>query len=132
MDIPKQMSEDRIGGQRLPRKEGSGFNRGFQARQPNAPASRRLRKMATSQKSDGKTKALRIGAPQPDCLIPAHAYLEGHDGAFSLRKYLCGAAGELFRPRRADARHLPKADQAEPAARGSSRPRSGPALQPGG
>src|SRR6266853_1922381 len=132
MDIPKTDVGGSNRGPGAGPQRGSGFTRGFQARQPNAPASRASEKWCQSQKSDGKTRgpldrgtASRLSNSQ---LCLSWAY----DGAFSLRKYLCDAAGELFRTRRPDARHFASTDQAEPAACCSTRPRSGPALQPGG
>ena len=49
----------------------------------------------------------------------------GHDRPFPVPEHLCGAAGELFRPRGADPRRRPPADQAEPGAGGPARARSG-------
>ena len=74
-----------------------------------------------------KQRTRRRLRPQTDCLIPPHAYLDGHDGPFSLPEHLCGAAGELFRAGGADAGGRTPADQIEPAAGAPSRPRSGPA-----
>src|ERR1700682_1221295 len=103
MDVPKQMSEDRIGGPEAAPQRASGFTRGSGGRQPNAGA--------VSAPKRGPFR----GAPQADCLIPKRAYLVGHDGPFPLPKYLRGTAGELLRPRGADAGHRAPADQAEPA-----------------
>src|SRR5690349_16467123 len=47
-----------------------------------------------------------------------------YDAAFPVRAHLCGAAGELFRPCRADPCDGPAADQAEPGACHRSRARS--------
>src|SRR3954454_4171035 len=78
--------------------------------------------------------AVSEGAPGSTALSNSGRCLSlGHDGAFPLSKYIFGAAGELFRPGRADTRFLAETDQVEPAARGSSRPRSGSAPPaPGG
>src|SRR3954449_1699419 len=77
--------------------------------------------------------ALSEGPPGSTALSNSGRCLSlGHDGAFPLSKYIFGAAGELFRPGRADTRFLAETDQVEPAARGSSRPRSGSARQPRG
>ena len=59
--------------------------------------------------------------------IPQPRLSWGHDGPFPVPEHLCGAAGELFRPRRPDPGRRPAADQAEPGAGGPARPRSGPA-----
>src|SRR6478609_4422170 len=106
MDIPKQMSEDRIGGQGLPRKEGQGLPEAFRRGNRMRPQAGLQKNGDKVEKVTEKQRAVWTGASQTDCLIPAHAYLDGHDGAFSLRKYLCGAAGELFRAGRTDARQL--------------------------
>src|SRR5665213_2262610 len=50
-----------------------------------------------------------------------------HDGAFPLRKHLCGASGQFFRAGCTDAGRGAETDQIEPAACDSSRPRPGPA-----
>src|ERR1700694_3486259 len=105
----------------------SGLTRGCQARQPNAPPRMDHRMCRNARKTAGKTGSLGPAHRQIDCLIPDHAYLDGHDGPFPLRKHLYGPAGELFRPRRTNARGLAEADQIEPGARNPSPPRSGPA-----
>src|SRR5260370_42183176 len=53
-----------------------------------------------------KQRTLWSGAPQTDCLIPAHDHLDAHDGPFPLRTYLYRAAGRLLPPGRANARRL--------------------------
>src|SRR5450631_4248078 len=86
-----------------------------------------LRKMTEKQRSFPACTAAKT-----DCLIACDAYLDLHDGPFPLPEHLCGAARQLFRPGRPDAGRFAAADQAEPAAGGPPRPRSGPAWQPGG
>ena len=49
------------------------------------------------------------------CLFPRSRLSLGHDRPFPVPEHLCGAAGELFRPRRPYPRRQPPADQAEPA-----------------
>src|SRR5882724_5197366 len=127
MEILKKLAEGRIGELGCTPREASGFTRGFQARQPNAHGSASWKMMPNPSKSAGKTSDLCSRPPATDCLILRRAYLLAYDGPFPLRKHLCGAAGELFRPRRTDPRDLPKTDQAEPAACDPPRPRSGSA-----
>src|ERR1019366_4194998 len=82
---------------------------------------------ANPEKRRENNGPFRAARPQPDCLFPAHAYLEPHDGPFPLRKHLCGTASELFRAGRTDPGRFAATDQAEPAAGDTSRPRSGSA-----
>src|SRR5258708_38271000 len=53
-----------------------------------------------SRKVTEKQRCLAAAHPSTDCLIPAHAYLDAHDGAFPLPKYLCGGATGLLRQSR--------------------------------
>ena len=64
------------------------------------------------------------------CLLAACAYLDGHDDPFSLPEHLRGAAGQFLRAGGADPGRRPAADQTEPSAGASPRPRSGPARNP--
>ena len=63
--------------------------------------------------------------------IPCPRLSLGHDRPFPVPEHLFGAAGELFRPRGADPRRRPPADQAEPGPGRPSRARSRPAGEPG-
>ena len=107
------------GGQRPPEVR-AGFTRGRAGRQPNGGAC-----------FAPQNAHFRQHRPEPFAYSRGRAYLVGHDRPFPLPEHLCGAAGELFRPRRADPGRRAAADQAEPAAGGPSRPRSGPAREPG-
>src|SRR6266567_1156768 len=96
-------SEDRIGGQRPPRKEVEGLpdtnRRGNRMRpKPGLPKSGAKPGKVTEKQRIPLDRALAT-----DCLMPGHAYLDVHDGPFPLPKHLCGAAGQFLRAGRTDA-----------------------------
>ena len=118
------MSEDRIGRPKACPKRGQGLPERC-AGAATECAERPVFAPATNDDFSAPT------LPQAICLLARPRLSWGHDGAFPLPEHLCGAAGELFRPRGADPGGRAAADQAEPAAGGPSRARSGPARQPG-
>ena len=97
----KQMSEVRIGGQR-PARSAGGFTRRGEGRQPMA-----------GPVLGSETRDFRPHRPEPFAYSGPRLSL-GHDRPFPVPEHLCGAAGELFRPRGPDPRRRPPADQAEP------------------
>src|SRR6266851_6260692 len=60
------------GARGCPAKKGQGLPEAFRRGNRMRRQAGTLGKWRQSPKSDGKTRVLRIGAPQPDCLIPAH------------------------------------------------------------
>ena len=75
--------------------------------------------------SEPRRKCARRHHPRKPIVYSRPRLSLSHDGPFPVPEHLCGAAGELFRARGADAGRRSAADQAEPGAGRPSRPRSG-------
>ena len=125
MEFPKtDVGEVRIEGQKPVRVEGQGLPDAVEARQPNEGDFGRL--FPAPGPENGENPDLSAAMREPIAYsAPARLSL-GHDRPFPVPEHLFGAAGELFRPRGADPRRRPAADQAEPGAGGPARARSRP------